>query len=180
MWEKKKKLKNRYNSTAKKYDKRYQNIQEQKYRPILKELKNTEKILDIGCGTGMLLEKTIDKIDLAVGVDFSQKMLEKAKARLPEDCSLVLGDADNLPFQDNTFDSIVSITLLQNMPDPEKTISEIARVVSSNGKLILTALKKKHSLDKLKKWITSGGFEVLRAEDIPDSEDILCIGILAE
>ncbi|MEM3504085.1 MAG: methyltransferase domain-containing protein, partial [Nitrososphaeria archaeon] len=68
-----------YNALAKGYDELYGNEQQRKIDFILKEfdLKDKNIILDIGCGTGLLLEKIYDKNKVFVEVDISEKMLKK-------------------------------------------------------------------------------------------------------
>jgi ubiquinone/menaquinone biosynthesis C-methylase UbiE len=61
------------------------------------------------------------------------------------------------------------------MPDPEKTMSEMSRVLSPGGKVVVTVLKKKVSLSDMRKWFKSAGLEPSRMREIPKSEDILCI-----
>ena len=95
-----------YDQTAHIYNHRYREIQEEKYRSILRRVTfgRADLILDAGCGTGMLLEK-IPK-EHAVGVDFSREMIKRAKNK-NKSSNLVRADLSNLPFKDNTFDCIV-------------------------------------------------------------------------
>ena len=51
-------------------------------------------------------------------------------------------DADNLPFLDRSFDQIFTFTLLQNMPNPSKTLKEICRVANTGSQVIITVTKK--------------------------------------
>lgn len=176
MWRKKKKLKNRYNSTAGFYNQRYEDIQKRKIREIRKEFKNPEKILDVGCGTGILLEELVKFGDLIVGIDFSNRMLEKAKERV-EDVFLVAADADSLPFADNTFDAVISLTLLQNMPNPKETVFEMTRVTEKGGRVIVTALEKKYSVEEVEGWMTLANLKSVKSGKIPESEDVICVGL---
>ena len=80
-----------------------------------------------------------------MGVDFSQKALKEAKKRTknPSNVALVRADADNTPFPDHTFDKVFAITLLQNMPNPLRTISEMKRLAKPPAVFAVTGLKKK-------------------------------------
>lgn len=171
----KRKLKRRYNSTSSFYDERYEDIQKRKFRTIKEEIKKAERVLDVGCGTGLFLREISTQASFVVGVDFSFNMLKEAKKRF-EGAGLVSADADNLPFLDGSFDLVVSLTLLQNMPYPERTILEMFRVTMPGGKVIVTSLKKKYSVDRIRDCMISAGLEILRFGEIPDSEDFLCIG----
>ena len=174
-WEKKKKLKERYDSTSGSYDDRYEEIQEKKIRSVEEFLDEARRLLDVGCGTGSLLERVSDNKELSVGVDFSMGMLLRAKERLGKS-NLILADADNLPFRDDTFDLVASLTLLQNLPEPQETLEEMVRVTESDGLVLITSLEKKHSLHEIEEWMTSAGLKILKSEDIPKSEDIFCLG----
>lgn len=165
----------RYNSSAEFYNRRYQKIQKNKFQSVLEELNEADRVLDVGCGTGLFLGEVIKKSEFVVGTDFSFEMLAKAKKQT-NFASLVLADADNLPFQDGIFDAVVSLTLLQNMPDPTHTVREMSRVIKPQGKLILTSLRKKHSVDEIEELVSSANLKSLRVGRIPDSEDILYVG----
>lgn len=175
MWEKKRDLKYRYDSTADVYDGRYREVQKRKYRAIQEDLSGARCLLDVGCGTGLLLDDLPRCGGFVVGVDFSREMLRRAEERF-DGVSLILADADNLPFQDESFDTVVSLTLLQNMPDPKRTVREMARVTEAGGKVIVTTLKKIYSIDDIEGWMASAKLKPFRSERIPDSEDILCVG----
>lgn len=75
----KRELKRRYDTTAQFYDRRYGEIQRGKYDVVLANIPYAVRVLDIGCGTGMLLGPIQGKAKLVVGVDMSVKMLRAAK-----------------------------------------------------------------------------------------------------
>jgi len=170
----KRELKRRYDSTAYMYDRRYGEIQREKYEIVLANVTRVDRILDLGCGTGMLLGPLGERARLVVGVDMSAEMLQTAK-KLATGVPLVLADADHLPFANGSFDTIVSVTLLQNMPNPGKTLRETARVLRSNGKAIITSLKHKHSQEQLAAWATAADLEPLKVGEILGSEDVICV-----
>lgn len=111
---------------------------------------------------------------LVVGVDFSAEMLQKAKRRVAS-AALVQADADHLPFADASFDAVVSVTLLQNMPDPAATVREIARVLGPKCTAVITSLKRKHSQEQLEAWAGAANLKPLRVGEISNSEDIICV-----
>lgn len=168
-------LARRYDETARLYDRRYEEIQRVKYDFISPELPSPRKILDLGCGTGIFLCLLSRRGAFAVGVDTSREMLEIAKQR----CSapLVLADADHLPFGRGCFDAVVSVTLLQNMPDPAMTVKEIARVVKTGGIVALTVLKHKHPQEELEGWVRGAGLKPINSGEIPSSEDVFCVAV---
>jgi ubiquinone/menaquinone biosynthesis C-methylase UbiE len=174
MEERKLELRRRYDETVGVYDRRYEEIQRTKYQSLAENLpKKAERILDIGCGTGMFLGELSWRAEFVAGVDTSLEMLRVANVRRGK-AALVLADADKLPFADGSFDAVVSITLLQNMPDPAATVREAARVLKPKCIAIMTTLKRKHSLGVLKGWIRAAGLEPLNSGEV-GREDVFCI-----
>jgi ubiquinone/menaquinone biosynthesis C-methylase UbiE len=175
MVERKLELRRLYGETASFYDRRYEEIQRVKYAVVLKNLPDgKEHVLDLGCGTGMFLRELSRRAKFAVGVDASPEMLRVANVRRGR-AALVLADADTLPFPDGSFDAVVSVTLLQNMPDPAATVREVARVLKPGGVAILTVLKRKHSREELEKWVKQAGMGLVGSGEIEGSEDAFCV-----
>ncbi len=166
-------LRRRYGETASMYERRYEQIQREKYEIVTENLPQVSKVLDLGCGTGMLLNELARRSGFVVGIDSSPEMLELARKRRGN-AALVLADADHLPFADRSFDAVVSVTLLQNMPSPAATVREIARVTKPEGIVIMTTLKHKHSLGELERWIRTAGFKPLSSGGV-GREDVFCI-----
>ncbi|MCS7131459.1 MAG: class I SAM-dependent methyltransferase, partial [Hadesarchaea archaeon] len=148
-------LRRRYDLTAGAYDRRYEEIQRKKYDVVMENLPRVCRVLDLGCGTGMLFQLLVERADFVVGVDIARGMLRLARSRANERVALVQADADLLPFADESFDAVVSITMLQNVPNPAATMKEIARVLRIGGMAIITSLKHKHSPDQLRDWAVS-------------------------
>lgn len=168
-------LKRRYDETAGFYDRRYEEIQRTKYCVVMKNLPGGRKrILDLGCGTGMFLEELSSRAEFVVGVDASPGMLRVAKGRARE-AALVRADADALPFADGSFDAVVSVTLLQNLPSPSTTVREVARVLRLGGVAVFTVLRHKHRKEEVEGWVKQAGMKVIGSGEIEGSEDIFCV-----
>jgi len=168
-------LRRRYDDTAGFYDRRYKGIQRAKYSIVMKNLPDgSKRILDLGCGTGMFLKELSTRAKFVVSVDTSLEMLKVAKGRARE-VALVQADADALPFADRSFDAVVSVTLLQNMPDPAVTVREVARVLRPRGVAILTVLKRKYSREELERWVKQAGVKLVGSGEIEGSEDVFCV-----
>jgi ubiquinone/menaquinone biosynthesis C-methylase UbiE len=95
------------------------------------------KVLEVGVGTGRNLEFYSSQSSVT-GIDISEKMLEKAriKAREMRDVTLLLMDAEQLEFPDNSFDYIIVTFTLCSISDPLKTLMEMRRVLKPSGMLI--------------------------------------------
>ena len=98
-----------------------------------------EEVLDLGCGTGALMKQVIseDSHRHLTGIDLSSQMIEKAKHQLKNKATLVVGDSENLPFFDQTFDIVYCNDSFHHYPNPQKAIAEIYRVLKIGGTLII-------------------------------------------
>lgn len=146
-WKEKRGTMRHYDQQATIYDVQYLDEQNAKIEGILKsmELGLNGAVLDLGCGTGFLFQNIAQRAGLLVGIDLSQKALQEAKKHTKNlsNIALVRADADNTPFPDRIFDRVFAITLLQNMPDPLKTITEMKRIGKPQAIFAVTGLKKK-------------------------------------
>lgn len=100
------------------------------------------RILEVGVGTGISLPSYSAK-NRIVGVDISEPMLEKARKRVDElglthvDAIEVM-DAEALEYSDASFDVVVAQYVITAVPNPEKALDELARVVRPGGEIIIT------------------------------------------
>src|SRR5258708_36200017 len=95
--------------------------------------------LDVACGTGQLTLQLKDRVGVGgrtVGLDFSERMLDVARAAHPF-IDWVDGDATRLPFEDSVFDAATTAFGLRNLADPEKGLAEMRRVVRPGGRLVV-------------------------------------------
>jgi demethylmenaquinone methyltransferase / 2-methoxy-6-polyprenyl-1,4-benzoquinol methylase len=93
-----------------------------------------ERVLDVATGTGAVaLELIHQKGCAVVGVDQSAEMLAVARGRLPNGVRLVEASAEQLPFEDASFDALTVTYLLRYVDDPGATLRELARVVRPGG-----------------------------------------------
>ena len=148
-WKEKRATTRHYDRQATIYEVQYRGEQKSKIEDILKNigLRTNEQILDLGCGTGFLFQYIPQKVGFFVGVDISLNTLKEAKKRIKNrsNIALIRADADNTPFSDSTFDKIFAITVLQNMPEPVKTIIEMIRTGKTEAIFAVTGLKKKYT-----------------------------------
>ena len=90
-------------------------------------------LLEVGCGTGLLLERFQRFARTAKGVDLSPGMLEKARDR---GLDVAVGSATELPFPDATFDVVCSFKVLAHVRDIRRALAEMARVTRPGGTVI--------------------------------------------
>jgi ubiquinone/menaquinone biosynthesis C-methylase UbiE len=155
---KKKNIQYKYDKTSDHYDIRYNLIQNTKITAIfdelikMNELNNGKYILDFGCGTCSILEKLnayISERFYYIGIDFSIGMikygLDKNIPNLTNknNISLILADAENIPLKNNLFDLIISLTVIQNLPEPANHLNEIMSKLKKNSGNILISFHKK-------------------------------------
>jgi ubiquinone/menaquinone biosynthesis C-methylase UbiE len=90
-------------------------------------------VLEVGCGTGLVLLRIREFARTARGVDLSPGMLEKARAR---GLDVQLGSATELPFAADQFDVTCSFKVLAHVPEIEKALAEMARVTRPGGMVL--------------------------------------------
>ena len=166
-WNQKRKVMRRYNLTARMYDERYAEEQAAKYQAALKHLDMHGSVLDVGCGTGLFFSSIAAEAETIVGVDISSKLLHHAKmrARAFRNVYLVQADADHLPFTDKQFNAIFAFTVLQNMPKPSETLSELKRNAKREAYVVVSGFKKAFSLEAFTVLLHDAGLQVVSLED---------------
>jgi ubiquinone/menaquinone biosynthesis C-methylase UbiE len=153
------------------------------------------RVLEIGVGTGLSFAH-YPQVEELVGVDPSEPMLRRARhraAELARDVTLVEASAEALPFEDEAFDTVVSLAVLCTVDDPARVLREIRRVLRPGGRFVFlehvrssdeTLAQWQDRLERPWGWIAGGchpnrrtleaiegaGFDVveLEREDLPD------------
>lgn len=107
------------------------------------------KVLEVGIGSAWTTEGIASQIGegSVVGMDLTPEMLTRARRKLRDlgrlnKVWLVQGDVENLPFKDNTFESIVSAGAAEHFPDLEKAIKEMSRTAKAESCITLLVPKK--------------------------------------
>ncbi|PRR80947.1 class I SAM-dependent methyltransferase [Clostridium vincentii] len=99
---------------------------------------NPKSLLDVGCGTGNILLKLCGNKNIKLyGLDLSEKMIETAENKLNGRAELKVGDAEFMPWQENSFEVIICNASFHHYPNPEKVLLEMKRLLKENGKVVI-------------------------------------------
>jgi ArsR family transcriptional regulator len=147
---------------------------------------NARRLLDIGTGTGRLLEVLAPKVERAIGIDQSREMLALARANLAraglDNAEIRQADMYALPFEAESFDVVTIHHVLHYAEDPAAALAEAARVVRPGGVVLvvdfqphdLVELKREHAHvhlgfadNQVQGWLRSAGLNPLEPIDFP-------------
>jgi ubiquinone/menaquinone biosynthesis C-methylase UbiE len=106
------------------------------------DLHSTERVLDVATGSGNAAMAAARRSAEVVGVDYVPSLLDRARLRVEAEelaVEFVDGDAESLPFADDTFDVVTSVFGAMFAPDQDRTASELARVCRPGGRIGLVA-----------------------------------------
>lgn len=111
-------------------------IYEYMYERIPAVIQN-KNVLEIATGPGMLAKHVASCTNLMIATDYSTGMIKEAKkGSYPSNLFFEAADAADLPYDDHSFDIVIIANALHVMPEPEKALSEIQRVLKDDGILI--------------------------------------------
>ncbi|PKL59489.1 MAG: ubiquinone biosynthesis protein UbiE [Methanomicrobiales archaeon HGW-Methanomicrobiales-4] len=136
-----------YDDIADVYDQRYDHRDRgrQYYDHIAEAVMNQigtgGELLDIGCGTGLFIRRFLKHGGNVTGIDISSGMIRRATPIFPT-VRFVVGTAEELPFEEGSFDSISSLLAFSYLTKPEKTLADCLRVLKPGGRLAVCTLGK--------------------------------------
>jgi len=128
-----------YDNIAEDFSRTRKSVWEE-FKPLADYVKTGDRVLDLGCGNGRLAELFNEKSISYSGLDISEKLIDIAKKRYPEQDFQVFGGL-KIPFEDNYFDKVFCISVLFHIPGRElreEFLREVKRVLRPDGKLILS------------------------------------------
>ena len=122
------------------------------YPDVLAELEKEPftDLLDCGCGTGPMLTLLHEKYPEKhyTGIDLTPEMIEVAKSKNMEGVELVVGDCENLPFADQSFDVVICCQSFHHYPNVQNFFNSVYRVLRPGGRLILRDMTAKTALGR--------------------------------
>lgn len=164
--------------------------------PLLALLPEHWIVGDLGCGTGRTSEALAPFAERVVAVDDSAAMLEAARQRLERfpHVEVRRGRLEALPLEDQALDVAILSLVLHHLPEPGKTLAEVARVLRPGGRLLVVDMLPHEreefrqdmghvwlgfAEDRLAGWLETTGFEALRFLPLPADPGVAGPGLFA-
>jgi ArsR family transcriptional regulator len=147
-------------------------------------------LLELGCGTGALLERILPRKGNTIGVDYSQAMLDEAKSNLGKlkgEVDLRLGYLEHLPLGDESVDTAVAYMVLHHLPTPREALRDIFRVLQPGGRLMIVDMlphnkeymRERYAdlwlgfdADEMQSWLTECGFKDVQIKDLGERKEV--------
>jgi len=130
-----------YDALSAGYDELYGEEQDKKHAKVLQVIGKREFniIVDVGCGTGKLLELIAPRSKLTLGIDLSVQMLSKGKqGRTDLGIQWIRADASHMPFQDSIVDGVTSVSMTEYGRVLDGHFSEISRIATEDALMVMT------------------------------------------
>jgi ArsR family transcriptional regulator len=149
---------------------------------IMEAMPVSETVVDLGYGTGDLLDPLKRKADFVIGVDKSPRMLEEAQRRFAGDganIDLRIGQLEHLPLREGEADAAVINMVLHHLPEPLKAIREAFRILKKGDTFIISdllhhemeSMRERYgdrwlgfSREDIEKWLEVGGFDLKKID----------------
>ena len=144
----------KYEATAEVYDSRYTDIQNRKYLEVFSKIniEETDIIVDVGAGTGLLLSFLHSHKSNVFCCDLSYNMLREGKKK-HQNSNFICADSEYLPFRDSSANLVTSFSVLQNLPNPLAALNQMLSILKYSGTIVITALQKKYGIEDLQGFI---------------------------
>lgn len=106
---------------------------------LIDQFKDTDKVVELGCGTGIFSEMIADRVKNLTATDLSQEMIEQAKVRLSKygNADVQIEDSYRTSFEENSFDAILIVNLLHIVKDPKAVLKESRRILKNSERVVI-------------------------------------------
>lgn len=133
-----------YDKYASVYDKKNDFLNQFEGEVILKMIRGIDgkKVLDVGCGTGRLVKKLLERNAIVTGIDVSEEMLKIARKKF-KTSEFIEEDAEKLSFKDDSFDIVTASFLIVHLKNLRKFFDEAYRVLKPGGVFIVTNINQR-------------------------------------
>lgn len=115
---------------------------------LISAINSTKSLLELGCGSGALLEHILPRSASTIGIDYSEAMLAEAKINLGKKAATVdfrLGYLEHLPVADNSVEQVVAYMVLHHISSPVDVLRDSFRILKPSGKIAIVDLKTHHN-----------------------------------
>ena len=136
------------------------------------ELGGSDRLLDVGCGTGRASRVAASVAGAVVGVDLSSQMIAKARelAIGIGNVRFDVGDVDRLPFDDGAFTAVLCSNAFHHYPDPQRAVAEMTRALAPGGRLVVgdacSDLTAARIADRILRLVEPGHVRLYRAAEL--------------
>ena len=120
----------------------------------LAEIKAADKVLEVGCGAGHILERIPE--GKLYGIDISEIQIKRAKERLGDKAELKKSPGEQIPFEDKFFDKMLCSEVIEHVLDPVPLLKEMKRVLKDDGVLSLS-IPNENLINSTKKLLKTFG-----------------------
>jgi ubiquinone/menaquinone biosynthesis C-methylase UbiE len=119
---------------------------------LQKQFRDTDTVLELGCGTGFFSEMIADRVKHLAATDLAPEMIEQANKNLSQfsNVELKIEDSYATSFKDDVFDALLLVNLLHIVESPVTVLKESHRVLSSDGRIVIVDVTG-HGMSLLKK-----------------------------
>ena len=117
------------------------------YDHFRRKYENKENVLEIGCGDGYGTFHFSKKVQSIIGLDISKKIVNHARDKYPQsNCKFQDFNGCNLPFEDESFDLVISFQVIEHVKDVDFYLQEIKRVLRRGGSFVVTTPNRSYRL----------------------------------